>query len=308
MLLAAGRGERMEPLSSLIPKPALEVLGRPLLASAFDHLVAAGCTTIVVNLHRHREAVAVAARTAAAGGGPAPTFSHEPELLGSAGGIAAARRYFAPGPVLVANADIWARLDLTPLQALARPDRAVLGLLPHPDPERWSTVELAEGGAVRRIRPPGGTTAGTPYLFTGFQLLGEEVLAGLPRPPADMGSVWRSLIGQESLYGAPLEGPWQEAGTPGGYRELVAGGLAGRSWRHPDARVASDAELRGSAAGARCAVEGGAVVVDSVLTGGARVGRAAHLERCVAAGEVEIAAHWCGRDRLLLPAGSFPLT
>ncbi len=306
MLLAAGRGERMEPLSSLIPKPALEVLGRPLLASALDHLLRAGCTPLVVNLHRHPEAVAAAVR-AALPPDVELSFSHEPELLGSAGGIGAARRFFGAGAVLVANADIWAHLDLAPLLAAARPDGAVLGLLSHPDPERWSAVELGEGGVVRRIVPAGVTTVGKPYLFTGFQVLGEGVVARLPSHAADMGPEWAELMRRGSLYGVPLEGCWREAGTPGSYRELVTALLAGASWRHPEAQVAGGAEVRGSAVGAGCAVAAGAVVTDSILTAGARVAAGVRLERCVAAGEMEIAACYCGRDRLILPRGEFAL-
>lgn len=306
MLLAAGRGERMEPLSSLIPKPALDVLGKPLLASAFDHLVAAGCTTIVVNLHRHPDAVAAASLAAAAGRQP-PVFSHEAELLGSAGGIAAARRFFPAGPLLVANADVWAALDLSPLLHLARPDRAVLGLLPHPNPERWSAVELGDDNAVRRIVPPGGTTVGTPHLFAGFQLLGESVVAQMPPPPADMAPLWRALIRRRALFGAPLRGAWREAGTPGSYRELVVGLLARSSWRHPDAEVAPDARLSRSAAGAGCSLGAGAVAIDCVLASGARVGPRVHLERCVVAGEVEVAAGSRCSDLLVLPGGCVAL-
>lgn len=306
MLLAAGLGERMEPLSSLIPKPALEVLGRPLLASALDHLLQLGCTPIVINLHRHPEAVARAAR-AAAPPGVELSFSLETELLGSAGGIGAARRFFGAGPLLVANADVWARLDLAPMLARARPDGAVLGLLPHPDPERWSAVELEEGGVVRRIVPPGASTASTPYLFTGFQILGEGVVARLPSAPAGIGGEWGALIRRGSLYGVPLEGSWREAATPGSYRALVTALLTGAGWRHPGAQVAGGAEVRGSAVGAGCAVADGAVVEDSVLTAGARVGAGVRLERCVVAGELEIAAPYRGRDRLILPWGEFAL-
>ncbi|OYW01084.1 MAG: hypothetical protein B7Z61_12815, partial [Acidobacteria bacterium 37-71-11] len=88
MLLAAGWARRMEPLSSTIPKPALEVLGRPLLASTLANLGRAGCARIVVNLHRHPERVAAAAREAVTG---EVLFSWEPALLGGAGGVAAAR-------------------------------------------------------------------------------------------------------------------------------------------------------------------------------------------------------------------------
>ncbi len=295
----------MEPLSCLIPKPALDVLGKPLLASALHHLMAARCHPIVVNLHRHPQLVAEAARSAA--GQRDVRFSWEPQLLGSAGGIAAARAYFDPGPVLVANADVWGALDLSPLLARGHPDRVVLALLPHPNPERWSAVELDDDGAVRRIVPPGGTTVGAPYLFTGFQLLGEEVLANLPPPPAEMGAVWQSLMGRRALLGAPVHGAWQEAGTPGEYRRLVVGLLGEASWRHPSAQIAPDAQLQGSAVGAGCILGAGSAVIHSVLTGGARVGPGVRLSRCVVAGEVEVAPGVHLADQLLLPGARVPL-
>ncbi len=305
MLLAAGRGERMKPLSSLIPKPALEVLGRPLLASALHQLLGAGCQPVVVNLHRHPEQVAAAARSAA--GERKVLFSWERELLGSAGGIAAARPFFSAGPVLVANADIWGSLDLSPLLAHGRPDRVVLGLLPHPNPERWSAVELADDGVVRRIVPPAGTTVGAPYLFTGFQLFGEEVLAALPPPPAEIGPVWEALMRRRALFGALVRGVWQEAGTPAGYRELVVGLLDEGGWRHPGAQVAPDARLHRSAVGAGCSLDTGSIAIDSVLTGGARVGPRVHLTRCVVAGKAEIAAGEQLADSLVLPGTCVPL-
>lgn len=305
MLLAAGRGNRMEPLSSLIPKPALEVLGRPLLAWGYDHLRAAGCHPIVVNLHRHAETVAAAARAAA---GQAPlVFSPEPELLGSAGGIAAARCYFEPGPVLVANADVWGALDLAPLLGLGAPARAVLGLLPHPDPARWSVIEMTGDGRVGRILPPGGTTVGPPFLFTGLQLLGEEVVRALPPSPAEFAPVWQALAQRGELYGAVLSGQWQEAGTPATYHQLITGLLAGGVWQHFTASVAAAAKVTNSAVGEGCAVEGGAAVIDSVLTGGARVAAGAEVEGCVVAGAVTVPTGARLRHLLALPTGQFPL-
>ena len=150
MLLTAGLGRRMEPLSSVVPKPALEVLGRPLLSSALANLRRAGCAGIVANLHRHPELVAAAARSA---GGGTVAFSREPELLGGAGGVAAARPLLGEDDVLVGNGDTWGDLDLAPLLAAQAPGTVALALIPHPDPRRWSSVILGEDGLVTAVRP-----------------------------------------------------------------------------------------------------------------------------------------------------------
>ena len=306
MLLAAGRGERMEPLSSWIPKPALDVLGRPLLASALDHLRKAGCERLVVNLHRHPERVAAAARGAA--GNAALWFSREPDLLGGAGGIAAARKLLGAGSVLVANADVWADLDLAPLLASLEGDVAALAVLPHPDPKRWSSVVLADDGRVSGFLPPGAPGAEERFLFTGFQLLGAEVVAALPPPPGEMAPVWDDLRRHGRLRGVVVAGDWREGGTPTAYRALVVDLLDGTSQVHPRATVGTTAHLERSWIGADCTVDEGTVLADCVVTSGARIGADCRLTACIVAAGADIAAGCALSDSLVLPGGVFPLS
>ncbi|MFH1177488.1 MAG: sugar phosphate nucleotidyltransferase [Acidobacteriota bacterium] len=304
MLLAAGIGERMAPLSDLVAKPALEVLGAPLLASSLAHLRRCGCAPVVVNLHRHAEAVEAAAAVTA---GDLPlAFSREPELLGSAGGIAAARASFAPGPVLAANADVWAELDLEPLIERASAGTIVLALMPHPDPQRWGAVKL-DAGLVTAFLPPGGSAEGQPYLFTGFQIIGEQVLAELPEPPAQIQTVWRLLLAAGRLHGAVVRGAWREAGSPAAYLDLVLDLLGGAVWTHAEARVDPGARLERTAVGRGCHVSVGSHLVDCVLTAGATVGPGCALQRCVVAGPVVLAGAGKASDALFLPAGRYPL-
>jgi NDP-sugar pyrophosphorylase family protein len=303
MLLAAGRGERMEPLSSVIPKPALEVLGRPLLASALAQLRGVGCERVVVNLHRHPEIVAAAARDA---DGELRT-SWEPELLGGAGGLCAARPLLANSAVLVGNADVWSDLDLAPLLAAGDDGTAVLALLPHPDPVRWSSVVLEDGDRVKAFLPPGATHGGERYLFTGFQLIGAEVMASLPAPPAEMPAVWQGLLQRGALRGVVVRGGWHEVGEPGAYRELVTWLLGEDSWVHPQTTVAEGARIVRSTVGAGCRVGADAGVYESVLTAGAAVEDACELQRCVLAGPVTVSGASTVANTLILPHGRFPL-
>ena len=300
MLLTAGHGTRMEPLSSWVAKPALDVLGRPLLASALAHLCGFGCVRVAANLYRHAEQVEAALRLAATGGDEV-LLSREATLLGGAGGVAAARPLLGPGPLLVGNADVWAALDLAPLRAPLAEDAIVLALADHPDPERWSSVLLEDDGRVAAFLPAGARPGRTPYLFTGFQLLGAAAVAALPPPPGEWRPVWMAARERGALRGAVVAGRWREAGTPAAYRDLVLAELAGGSWSHPDARVAGDAELERTAVGSGCSVGAGARLAGSVLLAGAAVGPGAALERCVVAGPVRVEAGAALADTLVLP-------
>ncbi|MCU0291135.1 MAG: NTP transferase domain-containing protein [Thermoanaerobaculaceae bacterium] len=304
MLLAAGHGRRMEPLSSVVAKPVLDVLGEPLLATALRQL-AAWCEPLVVNLHRHPRQIAAAVRQALPG--RRVRFSWEPDLLGGAGGLAAARRWFRPGPLLVGNADTFSRLDLSPLRAAADPDTIVLGLVPHPDPAAWSAVRLAADGRVTSILPAGASGEGEPFLFTGFQVLGAGVVATLPPPPGEMAPVWRRLRESGRLRGAVLSGWWREAGDPEAYRHLVVSSTPASGWRHPDATVGPGVELIRSTVGRGCAAGAGCLLRDSVVTAGAILGDGCEIERCVVAGGVRLPGGTRESDALLLPRGRFPL-
>ncbi|HPW55748.1 MAG TPA: sugar phosphate nucleotidyltransferase [Thermoanaerobaculaceae bacterium] len=304
MLLAAGRGERMEPLSSVVAKPALEVLGEPLCATAVRQLARFG-DTLVVNLHRHPRQVAAAVREVL--GDRRVFFSWEPVLLGGAGGLARARRLFGPGPLLVGNGDTVSALDLAPLAAPADPECCTLGLLPHPDPRRWSSVELASDGRVRTIFPAGAADGGDLFLFTGFQVLGAEVLACLPSPPGELAPVWQRLREAGRLRGVVLRGEWQEAGTPRGFLDLVLDRVGPLGWRHPQAILAEDAVLEHSAVGRGCGVGRGCRLMATVVTAGASIGPRSEIEGCVVAGAFALPAGTRARDELLLPGGRYAL-
>jgi mannose-1-phosphate guanylyltransferase len=307
MLLAAGLGTRMEPLSSVVAKPALEVLGQPLLGSALGQLRAAGCAPIVANLHRHPEQVADAIRSVT-GSGAWVRFSHEPELLGGAGGVSAARHAFGPGALLVANADVWSELDLAPLLASAGPETTTLALLPHPDPSRWSSVLLDDEGHVSGFLRAGAEPPSTPYLFTGFQLLGAGAVAALPPAPAEWKPWWLERLSGGELRGIVVSGRWCEAGTPMAYRDLVLRELGPHSWTHPTATVSDRATVRRCSVGAGCRIEDGASASDCVITAGACVGPSCALRGCVVAGAVTVGAGEELTDTLVLAGLRTPLS
>ena len=186
------------------------------------------------------------------------------------------------------------------------PESITLALLPHPDPLRWSAVELGPDGQISNFLSPGprSTVHGPRFLFTGFQLIGERVLAALPRPPFEMKPVWDDLRAAGRLRGVVVAGSWREAGSPAAYLALVQELLGGENYLHDQAEVAQDAAVRSCAVAAGCVVGEGARVSGSVLLSGAVVEPGARVDRCVVAGgraTGELA------DAVLLPSGRHPL-
>jgi NDP-sugar pyrophosphorylase family protein len=217
-------------------------------------------------------------------------FSLEPELLGPAGGLSAARPAFGEGQVLVANADCWSRLDLQPLLASGQADRAVLALLPHPNREQWGAVHLDAEGRVVAFSRAGENLEEPGYLYTGFQLLGRETLRFLPPPPAPMSAFWQPLMAEGRLFGVVMGGEFREAGDPAAYWQLVMEVLAGTSFVHPLASVAPSALLEHTMVAVGARVCDHARLSRCVLLPGAEVGSGADLSHSVVAGPVPAGA------------------
>ncbi len=269
MVLAAGLGQRMRPLTLLRAKPVLPVLGRPLAAHTLERLARAGIRDVVVNLHHLPESVTTALGTGRRFG-VRIRYAHEPVILGTGGGPRAVRELFGGEAVLVVNGDVWFDFDLRRVVARHRASRAsaTLALRRMRPGETYSPV-VTDGR--RRILSIGGRprpATGTISMFTGIHLLDSRLLDKLPEGVSD--SV-RELYVPMLLEGAALlgvrpAGAWYDFGRPSLYR---------------DAQLAM---LRGSgpglvAVGAR--VSAGAAVARSVIGARSRVGAGARVERCV---------------------------
>ncbi len=171
MILAAGLGRRMAPLTRVCAKPALPVLDRPILAWLLDLLADQGVELAVVNAHANVPSVRAALR----GARLRVELSLEPELLGSAGGIRAAREWLAgPEPFLVINGDMLLELDLAALVARHRSAGALATLLLREDPRKraFGSIGYDASGRVCRIteRISRGREDAS-GLFTGVQVL-----------------------------------------------------------------------------------------------------------------------------------------
>ncbi len=221
VLLAAGLGTRMGEITRTTPKCLLPIAGRPLLGRWLEQLARAGVDEVLVNTHHLAEQV----RDFAAAAAPAPRVRlfHEPELLGSAGTLAANRAFLAGEDAFLAvYADNASTVDLRELLHQHRADSAAtLGLFRVPDPERRGIVELDAEGRVtafveKPARPRGdlawaGLLVGTPRLLDAIPAL----------RPCDLGHhVLPRLAGR--VRGALVRGYHADIGTPEAYRASCA--------------------------------------------------------------------------------------
>ncbi len=292
MIFAAGHGERMRPLSAVLPKPALPLPGGPVVAWPLRLAAAAGAHHLVVNTWHLADKMETALDTVSLPDNEL-LVSRESELMGTAGGLAVARDrglLGAEGPVLVLNGDGVLHLDLEPVLKRHRSSRdlVTLALLPHLDPRQWSRVHLDGRGRVHSIVPPGDPQPGeVPLLYPGLCLVSRSGINGLPVRFADIKQqLWLPAMAKGRLGGAVVSGHWREVGYPQDYLAAAMAGLAGQSDIHPAATVADGATIGTSLIGEGARIAAGAVVAESVIAAGATVHRGARVIRSVLLGAV----------------------
>lgn len=293
MVLAAGRGERMRPLSDVLPKPALPLIDGPVVTSALRLAARSGAARIVCNTWHLADLMTAAIADAT---DREVELSRETALMGTAGGLALARDrglLGTDGAVLVINGDGISKLDITSLleQHARRGDSVTLGLLPHPDPSRWSRVLVDDRGAVTAIRPPGdGQQGDQPRVYPGVMLVSREALDQLPSSTGEIPErLWFPALKIGALGGALISGSWREVGTAADYLAVFMEQLAGVSRIHPDADVAPSAVVDASFIGGNATIGDGAVVRRSVVIEGASIGAGSRVEQSVLLGRIKTA-------------------
>lgn len=216
MVLAAGLGLRMRPLTEKTPKPLVDVAGRTLLDRVLDHFVTAGIANAVVNTHYKGEMIArhLMDRTA-----PAIELSHEDDLLETGGGVRNALPLLGDGPFVVANSDaLW--FD-GPTNALARLayywDDAAMDALLLVYPTVGAVGYAGSGdffldpdGPLRRR----GEQEITPFLFTGVQMLHPRLFEGAPDAKFSLNVLYDRASAAGRLFGIRHDGLWFHVGTP----------------------------------------------------------------------------------------------
>lgn len=302
LVLAAGRGERLRPLTDAVPKPLLPVAGLPVAGYTLALLAAAGCEAAALNLHHLGDAVRTEFGDRFAG--MPLTYSEEPELLGTLGALHPLRAFFADADlVLVINGDSLCRWPLKRLVRRHLATRAAATLL---FARRADAADFGGGVAVGadgrvlafgREPPAGAAWAGRSsekvrrWVFAGAQVLSPELVARAGPGPGDtVRDLYRPLLAEGArLQAVVTRRRWHDLGTPRRYLEATLdwgrGGwperLWRRSWVSPEAAVGRGARLARAAVEAAARVDDGARLEGALVLPGARVAAGCRLREAV---------------------------
>lgn len=215
MILAAGLGERMRPLTDHTPKPLLKAGGRPLIEWQIERLRAAGFTELVIN-HAH---LGMQIETHLGDGsrlGVAIAWSDEGTPLETAGGIAKALHLLGDAPFLVCNGDVYSEYDYGRLQAVladmaADPARLAHLVLVDNPPHHPQGDFVLDGG---RVAPPPTHAVGR-LTFSGIGCYRPELFAGIaPGDKAKLAPLLIAAMHQGRVTGEHYPGRWEDVGTP----------------------------------------------------------------------------------------------
>lgn len=264
MLLCAGLGSRLRPLTVELPKPLVPIGDRPMLAHLIDHLRAAGGTLRAVNTHYRPEKI----REFLDAYGVSLTVSHESSLLGTAGGIAKLRACFGPEPLVIWNGDILAQPSLEALVEATRDTSVALAVTPRECGQ--GTCGLDAGGNIVRLRSEryGDEVSGADYM--GIAALRADALAQLPDHGCLVGDyLMPRLRAKGEVKGVIQPGRFSDVGSLESYLSANLDWLRAHwgdspAFVHPTADVDAHVQLR-----------------DCVIMAGARVAGRGCLERVV---------------------------
>jgi MurNAc alpha-1-phosphate uridylyltransferase len=217
MVLAAGLGVRMRPLTDKMPKPLVRVAGRPLLDHVLDKLAGAGVGEAVVNVHYLPDQLIdyTASRTR-----PRVIISDERgQVLGTGGGVVKALPLLGPEPFFHVNADtLWidgVRPNLTRLAETFDPARMDILLLMAP-----TTSSIGYGGRGDYSMLPDGALRKrkehqvVPFVYAGAAIMSPSLFAGAPSGEFSLTKMFDQANEQERLFGLRLDGVWMHVGTP----------------------------------------------------------------------------------------------
>ena len=219
MILAAGRGTRMAPLTDHCPKPLLPLAGKPLIVHHIEKLVAAGITDIVIN---HAWLGAQIETTLGDGSryGARLQYSPESQALETGGGILQALPLLGSEPFFLVNGDVWTGWDYQGVSDIQLgDDLGWLWLVQNPDHNPSGDFILQQG----RVLNPAtvGPELELPRLtFSGLSVLHPQLLAGCEPGAFPLAPLLRRAMDHQRMAGALLEQPWVDVGTPQRLQQL----------------------------------------------------------------------------------------
>jgi NDP-sugar pyrophosphorylase family protein len=283
LILTAGLGTRLRPLTDVRAKPALPVAGEPLIRRIIAWLVAQGVRDLVLNLHHLPETIAAVVGDGgdSADLGARVRYSWEPRILGSAGGPRLALPLMGADTFLIVNGDTLTDLALAPLiDAHAASGALVtLALVPNREFDRYGGVALDDRLRVTGF-PRRGPEAKGSHHFIGVQVAHASAFGALipGEPAASIGGVYDALIAARpgAVSGFVCDATFWDVGTPADY------------WRTSQALLAPASE--GSSTGRNARIDASARVTNSILWDDVEVGAGAAIDECIVTDGVRVPA------------------
>jgi len=292
LLLTAGLGTRLDPLTRLVAKAAAPLAGRTLAERALTWVRREGIRDVVLNLHHKPETI-----TGAIGDGAhldlRVRYSWEQPVLGSAGGPRHALDLVESDPFVIVNGDTLCDVALAPMiKAHKRSGaQATLALVPNPSPDFYNGVRLDDKHRIVEFVPAGPDAAGT-FHFIGIQVVSKSILEPLADgvPAESVKGLYRDFVRTTPgvVRGWPLTLPFVDIGTAEDYLRAALAIAAG--------------EDGGSTVEAGAKVDPSARLTRTVVWADARIGAGADLEDCIVAGPLTVPAGSVAGPTMILPA------
>ncbi|HVF91293.1 MAG TPA: NDP-sugar synthase [Blastocatellia bacterium] len=305
MILAAGFGTRLWPLTEDRTKPAIPFLNRPLISYSVEYLASFGIRDIIVNLHHQPDSVRLALGDGSALG-VRLRYSLEDEILGTSGAMDRVRDSLMDEDFVVMNGKIVTDIDLGAAIGKHRELGAIATLVLRENSarERFSIVEVDERGRIERFagfpapeaasQEAGATARGAvannpapPLMFTGIQVLSPRIFDYIPRDRFSHSTVDvypKALEAGEAVVAHVDGGYWYEMSTLGRYLEaslLFSRKNGGSLVRGSDCRIEDGAEVKDSILWNRVVIERGARVNRAIIGDGVRIPEGARVEGAV---------------------------
>jgi mannose-1-phosphate guanylyltransferase len=286
LVLSAGLGTRLRPLSWVRAKPAVPVAGAPLVAHVLRGLASHGVREAIINLHHRSETIAAAVGDGAAFG-VRVRYSWEQPLLGSGGGPARAFSLVDGDELLIVNGDTLTDIDLRAVCAAhAASDALVtMAVIANPAPLRYGGVQLDSSGAVERFTRRGHAPPG--WHFVGVQVARRAAFDRVPldTPSESVAQIYPALIAARpgSVRGWIASASFDDIGTPASYLDTCVR-LSDRDPRRlieSGAHVAAGARLSNTVCWRDAVVEDDVELASCIVCSGAVVARGSRYHRSV---------------------------
>ena len=310
MVLAAGFGNRLQPLTRVLPKPMFPVLGRPLLSHTFDILESANITDVAVNVH-HLPDFIINYFEKQKLHDLNLHFSREEKILGTAGGIKKMEGFLEGGPFILINSDIITDIKLDKVIDFHKKNNSKLTLVVRQDisPEQYDSIEICKDGRIvhfvgaSSMNIPGNTTR---VMFTGIQIIEPEIFKRIPEGQfcGTTESIFPQMIKDEvPVYGYLHNGYWKDMGNRENYLQVNSDaldervslkGVSPNELNNPliippvlvdrNCQVAENSQIGPyTVIGPNCNIKSGAIIENSILWEGVTIGAGSNIKGSVIA-------------------------